>query len=260
MRIIKLIYRFLSKLYCSLGYRESFSADGEDTILNKYLFDLEKGNYIDIGSNQPILGSNTYKLYLKNWQGICLDPLPDLKKKYNFYRPRDLFINSGIVSKKNNSQLNYYYYAEASDLSTFDINRVDKLKKDFNRIPSSIMEISTLTSKDLIKIANKLFKDSSEIHLLNIDTEGFEYEICKDFFLEKKFPWIICVEELGYTADNIFSSNLYKLMKENNYKLGSRTFLSSIYLRKEKLSQLPSPYLKELFWVMAGLYKIKEKE
>ena len=41
------------------------------------------------------------------------------------------FINSGITSQNNNSTLKYYYYAEASDLSTFDTSRVDKLKKDF---------------------------------------------------------------------------------------------------------------------------------
>ena len=246
MRIIKLIYKLLSKGYKKLGYRESFSADGEDSILNKYLFGLEKGNYIDIGSNQPILGSNTYKLYLRNWKGICLDPIPNLKKKYKFSRPKDLFINSGIRSNTNNSKLNYYYYASASDLSTFDINRAEKLKREFNRIPTSITEISCLTCRDLIKIANNFFKEYYEIHFLNIDTEGFEYEICKDLFLEKKFPWIICVEELGYNAENIFSSNLYKLMKKNNYGLGSRTFLSSIYVRRDILSKLPSPYLKEL--------------
>ena len=77
MRFNKLLYRLLSKLYKKLGYRESFSADGEDSILNKYLFGFEKGNYIDIRSNQPILGSNTYKLYLRNWKGICLDPIPN---------------------------------------------------------------------------------------------------------------------------------------------------------------------------------------
>ncbi len=247
MRIIKLIYKLLSKVYVKLGYRESFSADGEDSILHKYLLGFEKGNYIDIGSSQPILGSNTYKLYLRNWKGICLDPLPDLKKKYKFFRPKDLFINSGIRSKTNNSKLKYYYYADVSNLSTVDSDRAEKLKRDFNRIPTSINEISCLSSRDLLKIANKFFIDSYEIHFLNIDTEGFEYEICKDFFLEKKFPWIICVEELGYNAENIVSSNIYKLMKENNYGLGSRTFLSSIYIRNDKLSKLPSPYLKELF-------------
>ena len=246
MRITKLIYKFLSKLYKFLGFRVSFSHDGEDSILDKYLLGYEKGNYIDIGSNQPVFFSNTFSLYLKNWNGICLDPLPNLKKKYRFYRPKDLFINSGILSKKNNAKLKYYYYADHADCSTFDSERVDKLKKDFNRNPTSISEISTLTSKDLIKIANKFFKKSNEIHLLNIDTEGFEYDICKDFFLEKKYPWIICIEELGYTAENISLSKVYKLMKENEYVLGARTFLSSIYLRKDKLTQLPSPYLKEL--------------
>ena len=96
MSIIKLIYKFASKLFKFLGYRECFSADGEDSILDKYLLGFEKGNYIDIGSNQPIRGSNTFSFYLKNWKGICLDPLPNLKKKYRFYRPKDLFINSGF--------------------------------------------------------------------------------------------------------------------------------------------------------------------
>ena len=169
-----------------------------------------------------------------------------MEKKYKLFRPRDLFINSGILSKINKSKLKYYYYQDNPDCSTFDISRVDKLKRDFNRYPTLVNEISTISAKDLIKLSNKFFKNLNEIHLLNIDTEGFEYEICKDFFSENIFPWIICIEELGYNAENIVLSNVYKLMKKNNYFLSSRTFLSSIYVRSDILSKLPSPYLKEL--------------
>ena len=246
MQIIRLIYRIASKVYRFLGYKESFSLDGEDSILNKYLLGFEKGNYIDIGSHKPVSFSNTFLLYLKGWKGICLDPLPSLKRKYKIFRPNDLFINSGILNKMDNNKLNYYFYKNHPDCSTFDNNRVEKLKREFNRLPTSVLEISTISPKELIKVSNNFFKGFNEIHLLNIDTEGFEYLICKEFFLEKKFPWIICVEELGYNVENIVLSKVFKLMKENGYILGSRTFLSSIYLKKDKLSELPSPYLKEL--------------
>ena len=59
---------------------------------------------------------------------------------------------------------------------------------------------------------------------MNLDIEGMEYEICECFFGDKVFPWVICVEEIGYRAENIKSSNLYKLMENNNYFLASKTF------------------------------------
>ena len=81
MQITNLFYKALSRFYKIFGYKASFSSDGEDSILDKYLLNFRKGNYIDIGSNHPILFSNTFLFYLKNWRGICLDPLPFLKKK-----------------------------------------------------------------------------------------------------------------------------------------------------------------------------------
>ena len=97
MKIISFFYKFLSRIYIKIGYNGTFSDDGEDSILYKYFLEFKKGNYIDIGANHPIIGSNTFFFYLKNWRGICIDPLPFLKKKYRFFRPFDLFINSGIL-------------------------------------------------------------------------------------------------------------------------------------------------------------------
>ncbi|GIS05976.1 MAG: hypothetical protein CM15mP109_07320 [Candidatus Dadabacteria bacterium] len=39
--------------------------------------------------------------------------------------------------------------------------------------------------------------NNSEIHLLNLDVEGFE-KILESFFLSKNFPWVVCVEDLGF--------------------------------------------------------------
>ena len=68
----------------------------------------------------------------------------------------------------------------------------------------------------------------------------------EDFFSWSVRPWIVCVEEIGVLAENIENGEIYKLMKNNGYILGSRTFLSSIYVLESKLDSLPSHYIKEL--------------
>ena len=91
-----------------------------------------------------------------------------------------------------------------------------------------------------IKINNKL-----EIHLLNLDVEGFEEKIIEDFFLKKIFPWVICVEDLGYLADELDKSMINSIMKKNGYVLGMKTFLSSVYIYVPIISKLKSQYVKE---------------
>ena len=95
------------------------------------------------------------------------------------------------------------------------------------------------SSKEIIGVSN-------EINLLNLDIEGFEIDILNDLFSCKVYPWIICVEELGKVAETLKNGEIHRLMTNNGYILGSRTFLSSIYILKNIISKLPSPYIKEL--------------
>ena len=88
------IVRVFSKIF---GIAFSFSSDGEDVVLMKYLSRIKKGYYIDIGSHHPVKHSNTFLFYLLGWKGVCIDPLPNLKTKYKFFRRRDKFVNAGIV-------------------------------------------------------------------------------------------------------------------------------------------------------------------
>ena len=60
MKAVNLLYKILSRFNKIFGYKESFSGDGEDSILNKYLLDFKQGNYIDIGSHHPVVLSNTF--------------------------------------------------------------------------------------------------------------------------------------------------------------------------------------------------------
>ena len=242
-------YYFCVKQLCKLiGLSFSFSSDGEDVILMKYLCRIKNGNYFDIGSHQPVKHSNTFLFYLTGWKGVCIDPLPNLKSKYRFIRRRDKFINAGVIGSRSKSQkkLNFFYYKNNRDNSTFDPARVKELSSKFGREPSSIIDIPTLNVADILSSSEEIIGVSKEINFLNLDIEGFEIDILNDLFSCKVYPWIICVEELGKVAETLKNGEIHRLMTNNGYILGSRTFLSSIYILKNIISQLPSPYIKEL--------------
>ena len=236
----KLIGKFSSKI----GLAFSFSSDGEDLILSKILGGIKNGKYIDIGSHYPIRHSNTFLFYLKNWSGICIDPLPELKSKYKILRGRDLFLNVGISHDSKVDNMIFYYFKRNPDNSTFDKERVNDLKNLYGRTPSEKIKIKLVSIKEIVQMRTFIEFDST-IHLLNLDIEGFEKEILVSFFSEKIFPWVICVEDLGFLTDDLDKSEIDILMKKNNYALGMKTFLSSIYIYKPSISKLKSPYVKE---------------
>jgi FkbM family methyltransferase len=247
VKIVTYLYKILNRVSHIFGISYSFSSDGEDYVLNKYLQGIKNGNYVDIGSNHPIRHSNTFLFYLMGWRGICIDPIPQLKSKYQKLRPNDVFINAGIMGSASiQNELKFYYYKNFPDNSTFDSKRVKELERLFNRKPTSVTDIPVISVSNLVDSIYKKNSNEKELTLLSLDTEGFEFEILEKFFSSSCYPWVVCVEELGHTAESVLNGVIYKLMSENNYMLGAKTFLSSIYIRKDVLKKMPSVYVKEL--------------
>ena len=112
---------------------------------------------------------------------MILTPAP--KNPTLWFRGNDLFINAYCSSKNKNNQLDFYYYKKFPDNITFDRSRVEQLKKLFNRFPTRKITVPLLSSEELFSAINRKFCDVSNIHLLSIDTEGFEESI-----LEISFP------------------------------------------------------------------------
>ena len=54
----------------------SFSQFGEDVIITSMLrrYGIESVTYLDIGANEPIMGSNTYGFYLRGNRGVLVLP------------------------------------------------------------------------------------------------------------------------------------------------------------------------------------------
>ena len=104
--------------------RPSFSQYGEDLIVDKLLHPRDKGTYVDVGANHPINGSNTFRLYLRGWNGLAIDPNPRFAQDFKSYRPRDRYLTEGV--SLTNDSLTYHVF-EKDVFNTFDVSTVNNL-------------------------------------------------------------------------------------------------------------------------------------
>lgn len=205
---IKLAIRELDYLARRL-LLDSYSQNYEDKIIDKYL-NLKNGFYLDIGANDPVRLSNTYRFYKKGWRGAIVEPNPCYKNAYANKRPKDIFFNVGIGNKK--EKLIFYDFVIPA-LSTFlRSSAVENLRKGYKlnkKIQLEVISVSQLQKK----IGNK-------IDFLSIDTEGLDLKILKGWDWQKHTPIVICVE--SKQAGDFLIAQKYMLLKrtKDNFIFG----------------------------------------
>jgi FkbM family methyltransferase len=193
------------------GLTLSYSQCGEDLIL-KTIFGKNKrqGFYVDIGCNNPIQKSNTFKLYLKGWNGICADGNADLVKKFKNIRKRDICLQAILSDSKR--EVIFYQDDANHELSSIALNRGTTLKAS----NQNLKEIKTY-SRTLEDIFDEHVK-SQQIDLLCVDVEEHDLEVLRGNNYEKYRPGIICVEfDNGIHA--LGGSGLDSFLVDKGYKL-----------------------------------------
>jgi FkbM family methyltransferase len=162
----------------------SYAQNFEDVVLWRALKDVDKGFYIDVGANDPVVDSVTKSFYDRGWSGINIEPLSEFFNKLKVGRPRD--INLNVVCTSSNGSIEFYEF-EGTGLST--INNLTAAKHQLNglRYEKKIVECKTL---DSILEAHQV----DCIHFLKIDVEGAEKDVLDGINLNKNKPWVILLE------------------------------------------------------------------
>jgi FkbM family methyltransferase len=197
---------------------DSYSQEGEDLILERFLHDKPNGIFVDIGAHHPIRFSNTYKFYRKGWRGINIDAMPGSMKSFFEVRPED--INLEVAVANDETTLVYYIFNEPA-LNTF--SEIEAKKKDGLNNYKIIDKIELKTQR-LETILDKYLPQNKKIDFLTVDVEGLDFEVLRSNNWGKYKPGFILVEDLQNDLEKINSNDLYKFMKSNGYKLVAKTF------------------------------------
>jgi len=223
---------FLSEKKANLkkSSRKTYSQCGEDIIMMNAFNEMGRKNitYVDIGTNEPKRGSNTFLFYKNGGKGICIEPNPSLFKKIKRVRKNDICLNMGITGENNRNSM-IFYLLSTPVLSTFSKEQLkDCLDKGF-RIDKEII-IKTIGINAFFE---EYFKDTKP-DLVSIDTEGLDYEIVSSLDLKRFRPTIFCIETLTFDigVNGKKTENIINLMKNNDYFIYADTHLNTIFIDK----------------------------
>lgn len=213
-----IVLRYVKNL--SSRNRNSYSQTGEDTIIKEYFLN-EDFTYVDIGSGEPILRSNSYLFYKDGKSGILVDPLRSNKILSVLIRPRDTFIQS-LVGRS--PGVSTFWEFHDYEYSSMDLGVVSELvQSGKSRIKKTkVIEVMTLS-----KIVEQL-KYPNIPWFLSVDVEGSDFDVIKSYDFLQNRPRLICIEDHVFL--NSGSSDQNEYLTNLNYKLVNQTKLSLIYL------------------------------
>jgi FkbM family methyltransferase len=229
--------RFLGK--CLSAYnitrskaQPSYSQAGEDQIV-RFLFEnleINKPSYLDIGTNHPVLGNNTYYFYLRGCNGVCVEPDPGFYTIIKKYRSRDILLPVGIGVGSISEASLYVFPHPYSGWNTFSEKEALNRQNEAGIVIKQVLKVSLET---INSVMGKYFKGAP--NFLSIDIEGMDLAILETLDFNQFRPEVICVETIVFNVRNkgIKLDSITTLLQEKGYFIFADTYINTIFCRKD---------------------------
>lgn len=208
----------------------TYSQAGEDKLLS-FLFNSygkEKIRYLDVGTNHPKMGNNTYLFYRKGSRGVCVEPNPELCRLIRKQRPHDKCLNIGLSD--GGESVAEFYSMSSNVLSTFSKEEALELEAGGKYKIDQVLRIPV---RNINAVIRENFDDP--IDLVSIDVEGWNEEIVRSFDFSLQRPFCFCIETLTFSETNSGKklSGIIDVMLSNSYSVFADTHLNTIFLNND---------------------------
>ncbi|MDX8378143.1 MAG: FkbM family methyltransferase [Mariprofundales bacterium] len=229
------IKRWVQRWLPSSYYAErSWSQFGEDRIIVNMLQRIINENrpieYVDIGANHPFHFNNTALLYKMRGHGFLIEPNPQLARVLSYQRSRDHVYQCGI-SNGTASYSNYYMFSSHT-LNTFSTEEA----KRYQTLGYYLLDTIKVELVDI----NEILKKMKHIDFMNLDVEGFDFDILQKVDWKNYRPSMICVETIEFEVrkEPRKRIDIIDYMKQNNYIVYADTYVNTIFVDSKKWSKL----------------------
>lgn len=199
--------------------RPHYSQFGEDIVIAG-LFDRHyRGFYVDVGAHHPRFLSNTYLLWLRNWQGINIDADPLAIDAFRRERPTDINVCCAVGKSRGSAKFYKFKNPAFNTLS-------EKFGPQGERIAT--VEVPIMPLNDI------LFEHGlGQIDYLNVDVEGLDYDVLTAFDFCRFSPRIISIEMTNADFDQIAREPIYEMLREKGYALIAYCYVTAIFRREQ---------------------------
>lgn len=195
----------------------TYSTNKEDNLMLEAIekMGIKDFSYMDVGVCHPVVRNNTYLFYeMGNVNGVLVEPNVSMCNLASVYRPLNKLVNCGAAPDDKTDELLYYYDTNNPGLNTFSKDVAEK-----RNMLSNVLKIT-------VKNINAIIRENFEAYpnILDIDTEGMDYEILEGIDFEE-FPInIICAETNG-------DIRFYNLLHKYGYKVYAETKENTIFIK-----------------------------
>lgn len=172
------------------AFQVSWSQCGEDIVLRDLIASSKNSKfYVDVGAHHPSRFSVTRHLYQIGWNGLNVDANQELSKIFRINRPRDIFLNCAVGSKRE------YEFFSGNELAVSTTNLAWKEKFEGQGMSyTQTYRVEGLTLREILDHS----KCPERVAFLNIDIEGSDFEALISADLEhlssRRWPDWIMVE------------------------------------------------------------------
>lgn len=215
--------------------RASYSQFAEDLLVDHVLTAIAKKNnptYLDIGTNDPVAGNNTYLFYLKGCKGVCVEPDPAIYRKIKAKRPNDTVLHAGVGIGTDKEGTLYIFPEGYTGWNTFSKEEADKRKSESGISYSTFKHIPFIPVNEVIR---QHFKEAPDF--ISIDVEGLDQAILETLDFGTWSPLVICVETMSFSTDHQGGKigGIISLLHDKGYVIYADTYVNTIFVRKDLL-------------------------
>ena len=186
----------------------SYAQNFEDVMLWRALKHVEKGCYLDIGAQDPLLDSVSLAFYEHGWRGMHVEPTQQYSDKLRMARLDELVLQVAIG---NQSGALTFYEFENTGLSTADPDIAHKHQRKGFRCHETVVPVITLDSLfERIGVQN--------IHWMKLDVEGMEMAVLESWKGDWVLPWVLVIESTQPMTQEESYEEWEQLVLDKGYK------------------------------------------
>lgn len=203
----------------------SYAQNFEDVMLWRALKQFPPGLYIDVGAQDPIVDSVSKSFYDAGWRGVHVEPSAAYAAAL-----RKAFVEDKVIEAvvSNVSGKISFYEIAGGGLSTAraDVAAFHKEAVGHVAVERAVEAVT------LAQIFDEL--NSTPIHWLKIDVEGYEREVLEGWGRSGKRPWIVVIESTYPTTELDTSGQWEEIILSKQYELIYTDGLNRFYLHESR--------------------------